>query len=100
MKRVFCMIFVFLFIFIFAFVSCSSKKKKEETLKIEEEISQEISAEEGGKIENSDKSVSIEVPGEALESDTKITMKIYDAGKYIGTEGKDFISKVVEFAIS
>ena len=95
MKRIFCLILVF--VSLFAFVSCSSKKKKEETLKIEEEISQEISAEKGGKIENSDKSVSIEVPGEALESDTKITMKIYDAGKYIGTEGKDFISKVVEF---
>lgn len=95
MKRIFCLILVF--VSLFALVSCSSKKKKEETLKIEEEISQEISAEEGGKIENSDKSISIEVPGEALESNTKITMKIYDAGKYIGTEGKDFISKVVEF---
>ena len=95
MKRIFCLILVF--VSLFAFASCSSKKKKEETLKIEEEISQEISAEKGGKIENSDKSISIEVPGEALESDTKITMKIYDAGKYIGTEGKDFISKVVEF---
>ena len=95
MKRIFCLILVF--VSLFAFASCSSKKKKEETLKIEEEISQEISAEKGGKIENSDKSISIEVPGEALEIDTKITMKIYDAGKYIGTEGKDFISKVVEF---
>ena len=95
MKRIFCLILVF--VSLFAFVSCSSKKKKEETLKIEEEISQEISAEKGGKIENSDKSISIEVPGEALESDTKITMKIYDAKGYPGTEGKDFISKVVEF---
>ena len=95
MKRILCLILVF--VSLFAFASCSSKKKKEETLKIEEEISQEISAEKGGKIENSDKSISIEVPGEALEIDTKITMKIYDAGKYIGTEGKDFISKVVEF---
>ena len=51
-KRIFCCILVFLLVL--AVVSCSSKKKKEETLKIEEEISQEIPAEKGGKINISD----------------------------------------------
>ena len=80
-------------------VSCSSKKKSEEKKDpvVKEEVAQEISAEEGGTIKNSDESVSIEIPGNALENDTKITMKIYDAKDYKGTEGKDFISKVVEF---
>ena len=80
-------------------VSCSSKKKSEEKKApvVKEEVAQEISAEEGGTIKNSDESVSIEIPGNALENDTKITMKIYDAKDYKGTDDKDVISKVVEF---
>ena len=95
MKRFFSLILVFLLICMT--VSCSSKKKREEKPEFEEQVSQEISAEEGGTIKNSDESVSIEIPGGALDSDTTITMTIYDAKNYAGTEDKDVISKVVEF---
>ena len=95
MKRVFTIILVLVLIFVVA--SCGGKKKTEDKLLPEEEVTKEISAEEGGKIENSDKSVSIEVPEGALESNTKITMRIYNAKDYPGTEDKTVISKVVEF---
>ena len=97
MKRIFSLISVF--VLIFAVAACGGKKKVESKEKpvVEEEVSVEIAAKEGGKIENSDKTVSIEIPEDALESDTKITMKIYDAKGYPGTEGKTVVSKVVEF---
>ncbi len=95
MKRVFCLILVF--VSIFALASCSAKKKKEEKSLVEEEVTKEISAEEGGKIESSDGQTSIEIPADALDSNTTITMRIYDAKDYPGTEGKTVVSKVVEF---
>ena len=95
MKRVFCLILVF--VSIFALASCSAKKKKEEKSLVEEEVTKEISAEEGGKIESSDGQTSIEIPADALDSNTTITMRIYDAKDYPGTEDKTVISKVVEF---
>ena len=98
MKRVLCLILVF--VSLFAFASCSSKKKNgknDEKPLFEEEVTKEISAEEGGKIESSDESVAIEIPAGALESDTTITMRIYDAKDYPGTEDETVISKVVEF---
>ena len=99
MKRVLCLILVF--VSLFALASCSGKKKSDpqnnEKPLFEEEVVKEISAEEGGTVANSDGSVSIEIPADALESDTTITMRIYDAKDYPGTEDKTVISKVVEF---
>ena len=95
MKRVLSLICVFALIF--AVVSCGGKKKKEEKPVYEEQVTQEISAEEGGTVKNSDDSVSIEVPGGALDEDLTITMTIYDAQGYVGTEGQKVVSKVVEF---
>ena len=95
MKRIFCLIFVF--VLAFAVVSCSGKKKKEIKPDYEEQVTQEISAEEGGTVKNSDESVSIEIPAAALDEDKTITMTIYDAKGYVGTEGRTVVSKVVEF---
>jgi Cobalamin biosynthesis protein CobT (nicotinate-mononucleotide:5, 6-dimethylbenzimidazole phosphoribosyltransferase) len=95
MKRFLSLICVFLLIF--AVVSCGGKKKNEEKPAYEEQVTQEISAEEGGTVKNSDESVSIEVPGGALDENLTITMTIYDAQDYVGTEGQKVVSKVVEF---
>ena len=98
MKRVLSLICVFALIF--AVASCGGKKKsekKEERPAYEEQVTQEISAEEGGTVKNSDDSVSIEIPGGALDEDLTITMTIYDAQGYVGTEGQKVVSKVVEF---
>ena len=106
MKRVFSLIFVF--VLLFMLVSCGGGKKKDpaneptddptdEKPAYEEQVTQEVSASEGGTIKNSDESVSIEIPADALGADTEITMKIYDAKGYVGTEGEEVISKVVEF---
>ena len=94
MKRIFCLIFVF--VLIFAVTSCG-KKKKEEIPGFEEQVSKEISAEEGGKVESSDGKTSVEIPAGALDEDTTITMTIYDAAGYSDTEGRTVVSKVVEF---
>ena len=94
MKRIFCLVSVF--VLIFAVVSCG-KKKKEEIPGFEEQVSKEISAEEGGTVESSDGKTSVEIPAGALDEDTTITMTIYDAAGYSDTEGKTVISKVVEF---
>ena len=99
MKRVFC--FIFVFVLISAVAACGGKKKEvpNESSKPlpQEEVSQEIPAEDGGTITSSDESVTIEIPAGALDSDTTITMKVYDAKGYPGTEDKTVISKVVEF---
>ncbi|MBR4489581.1 hypothetical protein IKP13_03005, partial [bacterium] len=91
------------FICLLSVVACNGKKTNNGDggggAKLIEEVSQEIQAEEGGKIEakTEDEAVSIEIPGGALDEDVKITMKIYDAKGYKGTEGLDVLSKVVEF---
>ena len=95
MKRIFCLISVFLLIF--AVAACSGKKTKEEKLELQEEVAQEISAEEGGTIKNSDDSVSIEIPAKALASNTKITMKIYNVSAFTSKQGEILLNKVVEF---
>ena len=99
MKRFFSLIMVFLLIC--TVVSCNKKKKEgkpeEEIPAFEEQVTKEISAEEGGTVESSDGKTSIEIPGGALDADTTITMTIYDAEGYTGTEGQKVISKVVEF---
>ncbi|MBR4531387.1 DUF1566 domain-containing protein [bacterium] len=84
------------FLLIFAVVSCGDSKKEEKPA-YEEQVTQEISAEEGGTVKNSNDSVSIEVPGGALDENLTITMTIYDAKGYVGTEGQKVVSKVVEF---
>ena len=99
MKRVFC--FIFVFVSIFAVTACGGKKKEvpDEGGKPlpQEEVAQEIPAEDGGIVTSSDESVTIEIPAGALDENTTITMKIYDPKGYPGTEDKTVISKVVEF---
>ena len=95
MKRFFSLVFVF--VLIFSVAACSSKKKKEELPDYEEQVSKEIKAEEGGTVESSDGKTSVEIPAGALDSDTTITMTVYDAKGYTGTEGQKVVSKVVEF---
>ena len=95
MKRFFSLILVL--VLIFAVVSCGGKKKKEEKPAYEEQVTKEVSAEEGGTVESKDGKTSIEVPAGALDSNTTITMTIYDAKGYTGTEGQKVVSKVVEF---
>ena len=95
MKRFFSLIFVFLLIC--AVISCNGKKKKEEIPGFEEQVSKEISAEEGGTVESSDGKTSIEIPAGALDSDTTITMTVYDASGYASSDSEKVISKVVEF---
>ena len=94
MKKIFCLISIF--VLIFAVAACS-KKKKDELPDYEEQVSKEIKAEEGGKVESSDGKTSVDIPAGALDSDTTITMTIYNAEGYEGTEGKKVISKVVNF---
>ena len=99
MKRFLTLVLVF--VSLFAVVSCGGKKKVEpnEGNKPlpEEEVTKEVSAEEGGTVTNEDESVSIDIPAGALENDTTITIKVYDAKGYPGTEDKTVISKIVEF---
>ncbi len=90
MKRVFCLILVF--ISLLAFVSCGGRKKNV----IKEKVTQEVSAEDGGTISTSDESVSIEVPADALDSNTKITMTVYETSQYSVSEGEQVMSTVVE----
>ena len=94
MKKIFCLISVL--VLIFAVAACS-KKKKNELPDYEEQVSKEIKAEEGGKVESSDGKTSVDIPAGALDEDTTITMTIYNAEGYEGTEGKKVISKVVNF---
>ena len=93
MKRFFSLICVFLLIS--AVVSCGGKKKEKPAY--EEQVTKEISASDGGKVESKDGKTSIEVPADALDENLTITMRIYDAEGYTGTEGQKVVSKVVEF---
>ena len=93
MKRFFSLICVFLLIF--AVASCGGKKKEKPAY--EEQVTKEISAKDGGKVESKDGKTSIEIPADALDENLTITMTIYDAEGYKGTEGQEVVSKVVEF---
>ena len=98
MKRFLSMIFVF--VAVFAFASCDNKKssKNDADLNETETFSEKISVEEGGKIENSDGSISIEIPGGALDTDTMVTMTIYNTPNLFPTKkGEKIISRIVEF---
>ena len=90
MKKIFCLIMVF--VALFALASCSKKKSHD----YEEQVSKEIKADEGGKVESSDGKTSVDIPAGALDEDTKITMTIYDASEYSDENGK-IVSKVVDF---
>ena len=94
MKRF--LVLVSVLVLVFAVAACN-KKKKDELPAYEEQVSKEIKAEEGGKVESSDGKTSVDIPAGALDEDTTITMTIYDAEGYEGTEGKKVISKVVNF---
>lgn len=101
MKRIF--VISTLFAALFLAVSCSnhnnkSAEKKEALLK--EEVTMEISAENGGTMTSSDETISIEIPGDAIDSNTTVTMKIYSSEDYQDTEGRDVISDIVEFGPS
>ncbi len=97
MKRFFSLIFVF--VLMLSVASCGNSKKENPVY--EEQVSKEIKAEEGGKVESSDGNTSIEIPADALDSDTKITMTIYDVSGYAAIPdkigGMKVVSKVVEF---
>ena len=97
MKKIFVIPVIFAVLF-FA-VSCDSKNKiwKNKGAVVKEEVTKEISAEEGGTVTSSDDEISIAIPGNAVDSNVTITMRIYDATGYKDTEGRDVISKVVEF---
>ena len=93
MKRVFELFLVFVVLFFAA--SCGEEEAIPEVVK--ESVNKGVSSEEGGTITSSDGSTSIEIPADALDSDVSITMTIYSAKGYTGTEGKRVVSKVVEF---
>ena len=97
MKRFFSLIFVF--VLMLSVASCGNSKKENPVY--EEQVSKDIKAEEGGKVESSDGKTSIEIPADALDSDTKITMTIYDVSGYAAIPdkigGMKVVSKVVEF---
>jgi uncharacterized protein YcfL len=97
MKKIFVIPVIFTVLF-FA-VSCGSKNKteKHKGAVLKEEVTKEISAEEGGTMTSSGDEISIEIPGNAVDSNVTITMRIYDSEGYKDTEGRDVISKVVEF---
>ena len=94
MKKILCLISVL--ILIFAVVSCD-KKKKDELPDYEEQVSKEIKADEGGKVESSDGKTSVDIPAGALDEDTTITMTIRSAEGYEGTEDMNVVGSIVEF---
>ena len=63
----------------------------------EEQVTKEIYANEGGTITNSDGSISIEIPADALAQNTLITMTVYNEESYPAAEDEDIVSKIVEF---
>ena len=90
MKRVFTLILVFLLVL--AVTSCGEKKKDV----VKERVEQEISAEDGGTVSTSDDSVTIDIPADALDSNTKITMTVYESSHHSTKKGETKVSKVVE----
>ena len=91
MKRIRFLIFILLAVF--AFVSCDEEMLEE---LVKEKVSKEISNEEGGSISTSDGSVTVTVPADALESDTQITMTVYENSDYSTGDGEERITPVIE----
>ena len=92
MKRVLSLVLIF--ILVFAVASCGDKKKKDD---VKEKVSKEISAEEGGTVSTSDESVAVDIPADALDSNTTITVSVYESSHYATAKGEKVISTVVEF---
>ena len=93
MKRIFCMIFIFSMLL--AAVSCGEDKKGVKVV-VKEEVAKEVSAEEGGTVTTSDDSVSIDIPADALESDTNITITVYETSAHSTKKGETQVSQVIE----
>ncbi len=92
MKRVLSLVLIF--ILVFAVASCGDKKKKDD---VKEKVSKEISAEDGGTVSTSDESVAVDIPADALDSNTTITVSVYESSHYATAKGEKVISTVVEF---
>ena len=92
MKRVFGLILIFIAVFTVA--SCGDEKKSAAP---KEKVSKEITAEDGGTISTSDESVAVDIPADALDSDTTITVSVYESSHYPTSKGETVVSTVVEF---
>ena len=91
MKRVFSLFFIFVFLLLAA--ACG----EEDGVKVvKESVTKEIDAEEGRTVKSSDGSTSIEIPADALGSDTTITMTIYETSSYSENRGEKHLSKIIE----
>ena len=86
------LVLVLAFVAVFA-VSCGDKKNGGA---VKEKVSQEISADDGGTISTSDESVTMDIPAGALDSDTKITMTVYESSRYAVKKGEEVVTTVVE----
>ena len=86
------LVLVLAFVAVFA-VSCGDKKNG---AAVKEKVSQEISADDGGTISTSDESVTMDIPAGALDSDTKITMTVYESSRYAVKKGEEVVTTVVE----
>ena len=92
MKRIFS--FILIFVAVFAVASCGDKKKKDD---VKEKVSKEIVADKGGTVSTSDESVAVDIPADALDSNTTITVSVYESSHYSTAKGEKVISTVVEF---
>ena len=90
MKRIFSLILVFLLAG--ALASCGDEKKNA----VKEKVTKEVSAEDGGTVSTSDDSVSIDIPADALENDTSITITVYETSSHTTKKGETRVSQVIE----
>ena len=92
MKRIFS--FILIFVAVFAVASCGEEKKKDV---VKEKVAKEITADEGGTVSTSDESVAVDIPADALDSNTTITVSVYESSHYSTAKGEKVVSTVVEF---
>ena len=92
MKRIFS--FILIFVAVFAVASCGEEKKKDV---VKEKVAKEITANEGGTVSTSDESVAVDIPADALDSNTTITVSVYESSHYSTAKGEKVVSTVVEF---
>ena len=92
MKRVFALFLILLTVL--AVASCGEEKKKDV---VKEKVAKEVPAEEGGTVSTSDESVTVDIPADALDSDTTITVSVYESSHYSTAKGEKVVSTVVEF---
>ena len=86
MKRIFS--FILIFVAVFAVASCGDKKKKDD---VKEKVSKEIAADKGGTVSTSDESVAVDIPADALDSNTTITVSVYESSHYSTAKGEKVI---------